>query len=324
MRAAAFVPVVLAAALVGAALPVVPTGQAECYDDVAAIDCPDMPCDGDTAFCGQDAQYADHAQSPSELVVSDVDGHDVVEDALTGLTWRATFESDIAWDDAVSHCDALEHAGRDDWRLPTMHELTSLIDYGEYGPASRFPGMPSELFWSSNLDITGGTVGVGWIVGYSFGVVRRQTDPQGNLHARCVRGSSAELSDERMERDGDVVRDDATELIWQYGQGEHLTWSAALDYCEGLEHEGQDDWRLPQVHELRTLITLDRTNAASPFPELPSDYYWTSTTSVARSENAWCVHFPLGSVLYAHKSIGRLSSGIGMGAKCVRGGPPAQ
>jgi hypothetical protein len=48
---------------------------------------------------------------------------------MDNLEWaRTTNGQDIPWPDAVEYCTALELAGHDDWRLPTMAELESLHD----------------------------------------------------------------------------------------------------------------------------------------------------------------------------------------------------
>ncbi len=53
------------------------------------------------------------------------------EDTVTfdGLQWALhTNGHDIAWPEAIEYCEALELAGHDDWRLPTMAELQTLHD----------------------------------------------------------------------------------------------------------------------------------------------------------------------------------------------------
>lgn len=65
-------------------------------------------------------------------------GHDATV-VIDSLMWaRATNGDDIRWPAAIEYCAALELAGHDDWRLPTMAELESLhdpdADYGIRAP----------------------------------------------------------------------------------------------------------------------------------------------------------------------------------------------
>ena len=49
--------------------------------------------------------------------------------------------------------------------------------------------------------------------------------------------------------------DSTTGLWWQNPGTEKLfTFDEAIAYCEGLKWSGQDDWRLPTIGELRSLI----------------------------------------------------------------------
>ena len=63
------------------------------------------------------------------------------------LEWQA----DVA-DRVYTRAEAIEHAanvGRG-WRLPTVRELLTLVDYEAHEPAcSVFPESPSEQFWSA-------------------------------------------------------------------------------------------------------------------------------------------------------------------------------
>jgi len=58
-----------------------------------------------------------------------------------------------------------------------------------------------------------------------------------------------------LEDDHGGAHDPATGLVWQDpALDDLLGWMAAMDYCEQLVHGGYDDWRLPTVDELQTLL----------------------------------------------------------------------
>src|SRR6185295_7572041 len=46
------------------------------------------------------------------------------------------------------------------------------------------------------------------------------------------------------------------------GPGDIATWCGALAYCEGLTLAGHDDWRLPNVMELVSLVDYGRSQPA--------------------------------------------------------------
>ncbi len=53
----------------------------------------------------------------------------------------------------------------------------------------------------------------------------------------------------------EVVTDTKTGLMWQRKDaGTSVTHKEAVEYCESLKLGGYDDWRLPSIDELRTLI----------------------------------------------------------------------
>ncbi|MCC6158789.1 MAG: DUF1566 domain-containing protein [Deltaproteobacteria bacterium] len=61
----------------------------------------------------------------------DIEGsweEDTWPDAETGLTWQTTnIGPALGWEDAKSLCEALELGGFDDWRLPGISELRTII-----------------------------------------------------------------------------------------------------------------------------------------------------------------------------------------------------
>jgi hypothetical protein len=60
------------------------------------------------------------------------------------------------WANAVAYCQTLTLAGHSDWRLPSLIELFSIVDFAQVNPPSingaYFPSTPSNLFWSSSPD----------------------------------------------------------------------------------------------------------------------------------------------------------------------------
>lgn len=89
--------------------------------------------------------------------------------------------------------------------------------------------------------------------------------------------------------------DSATGLEWMRADSSSgLEWDDALEYCNGLTLGGYDDWRLPDAHELQSIVDYsrspDETNSAAIDPifectkisnEAGDDdfgWYWTNTT----------------------------------------------
>lgn len=302
--------------------PVTPTGQTICYDGEVA---PITPCPGGIpatcgdspplSFCGQDAQYPDRERSLTEREVS---GDTVVDDSLTGLIWARDYLTETTWQAAQAYCDSLDYAGFTDWRLPNPHELASLVHYATYLPASAFPGMPNSFFWSAQLHDEQQV----WSVWFYYGMVSLADKDEARCDARCVRqeASSRASSDfapwvvSEPVAGESVVGDVVTGLAWQKGYATGKTWRQALAYCEGLSYGGHDDWRLPNVNELRSLVVYDGRTPTSDFPDMPSALFWTSSTRIGSTYNVWGVRFDSGLV---HEDTKINACHV----RCVRGGP---
>ena len=105
-----------------------------------------------------------------------------------------------------------------------------------------------------------------------------------------------------------TITDLTTSLIWlkcSKGQNNNQqcsgsaiseTWKNALLHCKNL-NQNSKVWRLPNIRELRSI--LDITTSAAPtinqtfFPNT-LDYYWTSTTNIQNTSQAWYVGFDIG------------------------------
>ena len=106
--------------------------------------------------------------------------------------------------------------------------------------------------------------------------------------------ASAELVD---NKDG-TVTDTETGLMWQQDEALYMNWETALSYCEDLELAGYDDWRLPNINELQSLVDYSKHNPAidTSFPNAESSGYWSSTTGSSNAVYAWIVYFLSGFV----------------------------
>jgi len=264
------------------AFTVVDTGQTACYDNSSEITCPK---EGE-AFYGQDAQY-DSAQ----FSLQD-NGDSTVSDLNTGLMWQQTpSSSSFNWQEAVDHCDTLVLAGHDDWRIPSLKELFSISNFSTGWPyldTAYFDLVGSEVskdeqYWTSNyyvgVTMEGGSAaafgvnhGTGHIKAYPAGV----SGPMGN-YVRAVRGDSYGANQFTDNGDG-TVTDTASGLTWQQeDSGSGLDWEDALAYAEDLELADYDDWRLPDVKELQSIVDYTRspsaTEAAEKGPAIDTDYF---------------------------------------------------
>jgi len=96
-----------------------------------------------------------------------------------------------------------------------------------------------------------------------------------------------------------TVTDRLTGLVWTRDADAadgYMTWQQALDHIKTLNsrnHLGHNDWRLPNVNELESLVNQQADLAgwfiAQGFFNIRPDYYWTSTTYASYCPYAWGV-----------------------------------
>ena len=138
------------------------TGQAKCYNDTVEIACPSPGAD----FYGQDAQYR-KPRSYTDL------GNGIIRDNVSGLMWqKATAPGTYTWDGAIAYCTGLHLGPYTDWRLPTIKELTTLVDSNIPYPGPTintvyFPDTVASYYWSSTTDADYSSYA--WYVYFSYG-----------------------------------------------------------------------------------------------------------------------------------------------------------
>jgi len=287
---------------------VVDTGQSACYDDLDEITCPG---DGE-AFSGQDAQ---HTGNPPSYALGC--GGLCVIDNVTGLVWQRSPDTDgdgdididdkLTWPQAQAYPAALNaegFGGHSDWRLPTIKELYSLIDFDGLDPSgcdteASCPGLrpfidtgyfdfaygdvdagervidsqyASSTLYVSTVDgelLFGVNFADGRIKGYGLSIFGQDK----TFLVMCVRDNTEYGLNDFVDNGDGTITDRGTGLTWQQADsGYGMFWGDALDYARNLTLAGHDDWRLPDAKELQSILDYtrspDTTSSAAIHPLL--------------------------------------------------------
>jgi len=115
-------------------------------------------------------------------------GNGTVYDTKTKLTWQQTVPpTTYSYSDAVTYCSDLGVTLSGAWRVPTVKELLTIVDFSQarapWIDAAAFPGTPLHFFWTSTTrrDLYGGT----WVVDFSQGNINSPGMSTDN-NVRCV------------------------------------------------------------------------------------------------------------------------------------------
>ena len=275
---------------------IVGTGQMKCYNNTGEIP---PPKQGEP-FYGQDAQFrsraADYTITADQLTV---------HDNVTGLTWQSSPDTNgdgkVDSRDKLTFSQALEQpaklnsakfGGFDDWRLPTIKELYSLILFsGEdvSGPnmqdtSRQTPFIDTRFFKFAYGDVNAGerTIDSQWATrttyvadsGKMFGVNFADGRIKGygttmpgrgekTFFVLCVRGNPNYGVNGFLDNHDGTISDSATGLMWsQADSGKGMNWQDALAWVQrqnAAKYLGHDDWRLPNAKELQSIVDYTRS-----------------------------------------------------------------
>jgi len=242
-------------------------------------------------------------------------GNGIIKDNVTDLMWqKATAQDYHTWEQALSYCDNLTLGGYTDWRLPTIKELSTLVDSGTAypGPAinmSYFPDTGARSnYWSSTASVSTyvGDADSAWHVYFGNGAAL--FDKKGNsYHVRAVRGVSS--SNNFVDNSDETITDTSTGLMWSKSAGASFGFPDAQQQCEYLSKSGHSDWRLPTRNELQTIVDYNRT--ISTYPAFDTNYFelniyglyqWSSTTYAFDTHEVWCIDFHEGGIYHTKKT----------------------
>ncbi len=302
--------------------PIVSTGQVKCYDNSNEISCPEM----NSVFFGQDGNYEKNSFQYQD------NGDGTVSDMVTGLMWQQDPGEKMNYSESLEKIKDFNLAGYTDWRLPTIKELYSLINMSgidpsgcdsieqcsglipfidndyfiiQYGKSSEGDRLIDSQFASSNLYVGENTnnqlmFGVnfadGRIKGYGIGAMPGKTEAK-TFYVLYVRGNENYGKNDFVDNYDGTISDLATGLTWQQGDSEiGVNWESSLNYCVDLDLGGYEDWRLPDIKELQSILDYTRspsyTNSAAIDPifligsilnekgVIDYPYFWSSTSHV--------------------------------------------
>ncbi len=284
---------------------------------------------------GQTAMYMDSDDGHSQKTLSRTyidNGDGTVSDYVTGLTWQKCskgtnndascsgsppkFEN---WTTANSYCSSLNLGGRpiNSWKLPTLKELSTILDLGKYAPSidpAFFPNTGLNGYWTSTL-YSNSVPPKYWQLSFAEGYSNMWSN-NSLFYVRCVTDNITSLlpSPSRFTDNANgTVKDNATRLIWQKcsrgqsgsgcstGTVSYASWIGSANYCNTLSLASRT-WRMPNRNELQSIADYSRCVSDNTsgigcsqiditnFPNT-SDRYWSSTTDANNFSNAWTINF---------------------------------
>ena len=260
---------------------VVDTGQEYCYDLNRAVEFPEAG----RPFYGQDAQY--NVNQPS--YTDNDDG--TVRDNVTGLEWTQVPAERMTYHQAVSGAARCRAGGYFDWRLPTIKELYSLVQFSgtdpdpmsvdttglapfidasffrfQYGDPSRRERIIDAQYASSTRYASTTMNGMETVFGVNFadgrikGYGLRTPRGEKTFYVLYVRGNPDYGTNHFKDNRDGTITDQATGLTWvKADSARGMPWPTALQYAENMELAGHSDWRLPNAKELQSIVDYSRS-----------------------------------------------------------------
>jgi hypothetical protein len=252
------------------------------------------PCDQSPHTPGQDGDL--QVAVPTYLTVPEG-----VQDLTTGLIWETTSSPQVA-DQAAAHCQSKGGS----WRLPSVKELVSLLDYGV--TSNQLPPLFDQALTSLLSDeLYPAMPNFAWVVEFTPknpGTMSAQSTSQ-TFDTRCVLGPA---HTPLLSQQGGPIADGSTGLQWAPSDLEADSWNAALSLCPA-------GWRLPTIKEW---ASISSPGSSPPFASLfnltGGESYWSSTPLASDPAKVWVLDGQYGSLLTFSAA-----PGLPLKVRCVRG-----
>ncbi len=272
--------------------PIVDTGQARIFSDHGQL--LRAPSIGE-AFYGQDGMYEGLAPAYKD------NGDGTITDLNTGLVWVKARGTKVTFADAVTGAAKCRVGGHADWRMPTIKELYSLINFNggfHLAAAASTPYLDTKYFdftygdesrgergidcqdWSATQYVGRTMTGNATVFGVNFADGRikgypRDRGPRGDMHklyVRYVRGNPQYGKNIFHDNGNGTISDTATGLMWSKADsGKGMDWKTALAWVQTMNaqrYAGHDDWRMPNAKELQSIVDYTRAPDVTRSPAI--------------------------------------------------------
>ncbi|MDM8540054.1 DUF1566 domain-containing protein [Desulfococcaceae bacterium HSG9] len=295
-------------------------------------------------------------------------GNGTVTDRKTGLMWqKGGSKNSMNFKDTAAYVRQVNQkglGGYNDWRLPTIEELATLLKTKEMngGLYNIDPVFDKKQWCCWSSDTVKGSSRLAWDVLFGYGIVERYRISDGyvrvvragqsprptpnptvipkvtkppkpdlvksvkpivNLRSRAKTLSGDDVkamlkkhnfSDKYKNESGDfkndfkdngngTITDRKTGLMWQKGGSkDYMEFKDTAAYVRQVNQKGlggHDDWRLPTLEELASLLERQKMNGdlyIDPVFDKKQWWCWSSDTVEGSSGSAWVVYFGLGNV----------------------------
>ncbi|WP_299799299.1 DUF1566 domain-containing protein [uncultured Maribacter sp.] len=274
--------------------PIVDTGIIDSYSDTDIISTPSV----NEPFYGQDANYNGNLPSYTN------NKNGTITDNVTGLTWEQDMGTKMTLDEAMKKAEKSNLGEFNDWRVPTIKELYSLIQFTgkvkgakaiemfidtnyfnqPLGDSEKGEREIDAQTWSST-EYVGRTMrddetifGVNFVDGRIKGYPKYnpRTSEENTMYFRLVRGNTEYGKNNFINNKDGTVSDYATGLMWQKADdGVGRNWEEALTYAENLQLNKNADWRLPNAKELQSIVDYSRSPQTANSPAINSIFETT-------------------------------------------------
>ena len=194
----------------------------------------------------------------------------------------------------------------------------------QYASGTKYVGKGARGF----AKLFGVNFADGRIKGYDLFMPGGRTEK--TFFVLCVRGNPGYGTNDFQANADGTITDRATGLMWsQADSGEGLNWQAALAWVQTKNAEkflGHDDWRLPSVKELQSLVDYTRSPETSRSPAIDPVFHCTVFTNEAQQADYPCYWSAtthagvLGGGAAMYVAFGRAAGW--MSPRTMAGGPP--
>lgn len=308
--------------------PIVDTGQTTYYTtNIAMMAAPPTG----TTFDGQDAAHSglqpSYTDNGDETVSDNITGLMWTKSCDWNGDGAIDVDDKMTFYNATNYASSVTNGGYTDWRTPSIKELYSLMNfngvdpsgyagtstngltpfidnaYFDFGYGDQAAGeriidsqMASTAIYTSttfenNITMFGVNFADGRIKGYPI-------EHDKTFYVYYVRGDTDYGVNQFVNNGDGTISDNATGLMWtQADGGEGLDWIEALEYVRTKNSEsylGHNDWRLPNIKELQSILDYTRSPDATDSPAINSlftlteievedgssnyAFYWSGTT----------------------------------------------